>query len=346
MKLPGGRAARRVRLQTAVVLLGLVAGAAGTALLACSRRAPAVAGVPDVVDFGFHVRPILSDRCFACHGPDERTRKAGLRLDTQEGRCSRSCRRGTRVVPGQPEASELVRPHHERRPGRQMPPPDRGTTLTEREIERLERWIEEGAAVGAALGVHPPVAASLPAVQKRGRAARNEVDRFVLAGMRRRLAPRRRRPGDAHPPRWPSISPGLPPTPEEIDAFLADHSPDAYEKLVDRLLASPAYGERMAADWLDVARYADTHGFQIDGERDMWPWRDWVIDAFNGNMPFDQFIAEQLAGDLLPDATREQRVATGFNRNHMQRRGRHRPRSSATSTSSTASTRSAACSSA
>ncbi|HXE81018.1 MAG TPA: DUF1553 domain-containing protein, partial [Vicinamibacterales bacterium] len=310
-------------------VLGACLAAPAAALLlqaACgSPRAPQVEGLPDRVDFNAHVKPILSDRCFACHGPDDRARKADLRLDIQESALSRLPSGKRAVVPGSPRRSELVRRILSSDPAVMMPAPESHLTLSDYEKALLVRWIEQGAEWKPHWAFIPPVRPEVPALPGRPKAALggsragNEIDAFILAALQARgLEPAPEASKETLIRRVTLDLTGLPPTLEEIDAFLADTSPDAYEKVVDRLLASPAYGERMAADWLDVARYADSHGYQDDGMREMWPWRDWVIDAFNRNLPFDQFIVWQLAGDLLPGATDEQRLATGFNRNHMQ----------------------------
>ena len=198
-----------------------------------------------------------------------------------------------------------------------MPPPDSGHALTPRQIELLRRWIDEGAKWDTHWAYTAPARRDPPAVNH-AQWARNPIDQFILARLEREgLTPSPEADKTTLLRRVTYDLTGLPPTPAEVDAFLADRSPDAYEKRVDALLQSPRYGERMAVPWLDAARYADTHGYHIDSLRDMWPWRDWVIDAFNRNLPFDQFTIEQLAGDLLPNATLEQKIASGFNRNHM-----------------------------
>ena len=198
-----------------------------------------------------------------------------------------------------------------------MPPPESGHTLTQRQIELLRRWIDEGAKWDTHWAYVPPKRPDLPVVSQ-PTWVRNPIDQFVLARLEREgLKPSPEADKETLLRRLSYDLTGLPPTPAETDAFLADNTPDAYEKQVDRLLRSPHYGERMAMPWLDAARYADTHGYHIDSLRAMWPWRDWVINAFNQNMPFDEFTIEQLAGDLLPNATREQKIASGFNRNHM-----------------------------
>ena len=266
---------------------------------------------PKPVDFNREVRPILSDNCFACHGPDEQNRMAGLRLDTREGAI------GKVIVPGDPAASKLLqRIRHEKKALR-MPPASFNKTLTPVQIATLERWIQEGAPWDTHWSFVPPQRRPLPAVRN-GKWVRNPVDAFILARLEREgLAPSPEADRATLLRRVTLDLTGLPPTPAELESFLADASPDAYEKRVEALLASPRHAERLALHWLDLARYADTHGYHIDSHRDMWHWRDWVIDAFARNLPYDQFTVEQIAGDLLPNATRAQRVATGFHRNHM-----------------------------
>jgi hypothetical protein len=267
------------------------------------------------VEFNRDIRPILSDYCFHCHGPDGAKRKAGLRLDTEKG--SRAERSGApAVVPGKPEASELYRrltaaDEHER-----MPPKSIGRRPSKDQIEAVRRWIAAGGRYQPHWAFIPPERPEPPTVKDAAR-VRNAIDAFILARLEREgLTPGPEADRVTLIRRLSLDLTGLPPTPEQVDAFLADRSPDAYERLVDRLSASPRYGERMAIGWLDAARYADTNGYQDDGERQMWRWRDWVIDAYNRNLPFDQFTVEQIAGDLLPAATLEQKIATGFNRNH------------------------------
>ena len=277
---------------------------------------PALQAAAPPVDFGRDVRPILSDRCFSCHGPDEANRKAGLRLDTEGGA---KAIRGTRtpVVPNDPAASEILKRVAPENPARRMPPTysDR-KPLSEKEVATLRTWIEQGAKWQGHWSFNAPVRPAEPAV-KQAAWVRNPIDRFILARLEREgLAPSPETDRARLLRRVSFDLTGLPPTLPELDAFLNDRSPDAYEKVVDRLLASPRYGERMAVDWLDAARYADTHGYQTDPAKEMWPWRDWVINAFNRNMRYDQFTIEQLAGDLLPNSTVEQKIATGFQRNH------------------------------
>jgi Protein of unknown function (DUF1553)/Protein of unknown function (DUF1549)/Concanavalin A-like lectin/glucanases superfamily/Planctomycete cytochrome C len=257
------------------------------------------------VNFDRDVRPILADRCFTCHGPDEKRRMANLRLDTKDGLYGVVANHKllTRI-----SASNLAT---------RMPPAQTGAGLTDAQIEILRRWMEQGAKWERHWAFDPPQRPELPAVHDQ-KWPRNEIDRFVLARLDREgLKPSPEADRATLLRRLSFDLTGLPPATRELNAFLADKSPDAYEKQVDRLLASPHYGERMALQWLDLSRYADTHGYLIDSQRDMWKWRDWVIDAFNRNMPYDRFGIEQLAGDLLPDATVSQRLATAFNRNHM-----------------------------
>jgi hypothetical protein len=277
----------------------------GVVLAATSVRADA----PPPVGFSRDVLPILAENCFRCHGPDERARKAKLRLDTREG--------AARVlVPGKSAASELVRRIFAAEDDGRMPPPRSGRRLTDEQKQLMRRWVDEGAAWGKHWAYEAPVRPPLPAV-RHAAWPRNAVDSFVLARLEREgLAPAAEAPRETLIRRVTLDLTGLPPTPAEVDAFLADATPDAYERLVDRLLASPRYGERMALDWLDDARYADTNGYQNDFARTMWPWRDWVIDAYNRNLPYDRFAVEQIAGDLLPGATPPQRIASGFNRNN------------------------------
>jgi hypothetical protein len=295
-----------------------LAVAALASVIGCTVPGPSVPDLPERVDFALHVRPILSDRCFKCHGPDDNARKSDLRLDLQERAFARLASGTTAVVPGRPRRSELVRRILSDDPAVVMPTPQSHLTLSDYEKAVLVRWIDQGAEWKPHWAFTPPAMPELPPMPSHG-TVRNPIDRFVLARLGAKgLAPRPEASRETLIRRVSLSLTGLPPTPDEVDAFVRDASPDAYERLVDRLLASPAYGERMAADWLDIARFADTHGYQDDVPRDMSPWRDWVIGAFNRNMPVDQFITWQLAGDLLPGSTREQRLATAFNRHHMQ----------------------------
>ena len=275
------------------------------------------AKLPQKIDFNYHIKPILSDRCFACHGPDESIQKAGLRLDTPEGAfAALQENEGHAIVPGKATQSEVYHRITSSDPKLAMPPPDSNLELSELEIATLTRWIDQGAEYKPHWSFIPPERPSIPKVQDTGW-PNNPIDHFVLNRLEREdLSPAAEAEKVQLLRRVSFDLIGLPPTLDEIDAFIADQSENAYQKVVDRLLASPHYGERMAMDWMDLARFADSHGYHADGYRMMWPWRDWVIRAFNDNMAFDQFTTWQMAGDLLPDATQEQKLATGFHRNH------------------------------
>ena len=276
------------------------------------------ASLPERVDFNHHIKPLLSDRCYTCHGPDEKGRKAKLRLDTKEG-AFQSLDDGMFVIkPGNLAKSELIRRITTSDPDDVMPPPSSHLTLSRDEVELLKRWVQQGAE-WKNHWAFLPVEEVKPPVVKNAKWPANDLDRFVLAKLESlRLKPSPKADPERLLRRVTFDLTGLPPTLGEMDAFLADKSPDAFQKVVDRLLASTAYGERLAVDWLDVARYADTYGYQADRFNHLWPWRDWVISAFNRNVRINDFILWQLAGDLLPDATREQKVATAFNRLHRQ----------------------------
>lgn len=269
------------------------------------------------LSFNHDIRPILSENCFYCHGQDSNQRKGNLRLDLRENALRAGESGEVVVVPGKPEESALIQRITSSDREEQMPPPKSHRTLTAEQKEKLRRWIAEGAEYQQHWAFMTPVRPALPEV-KRADWARNGIDRFVLARLEQEgLEPSAEADRATLIRRVTLDLTGLPPTPEEVDAFLADTSPDAYERLVDRLLANPHYGERMALPWLDAARYADSNGFQQDGDTFQWMWRDWVVRAFNADMPFDQFSIEQLAGDLLPQPTTDQLVATAFNRNHL-----------------------------
>jgi hypothetical protein len=267
--------------------------------------------------FNRDIRPILSDRCFACHGPDKGNRKANLRLDIEAE--AKAPLRGNRfaIAPGDPEKSEVYKRVTSANKSLRMPPAFLGhDAVPAREIELLRAWIEQGAKYEPHWAFIPPQKAAIPGVSDASW-VKNPIDAFILSRLDRdhlRPSP----PADKRTliRRATLDLTGLPPTPAEVDAFVADPSPAAYEKVVDRLLASPRYAERMAIRWLEAARYSDTNGYQTDGPRTMWPWRDWVIDAFRKDMPYDQFTIEQIAGDLLPNATLSQNIATAFHRNH------------------------------
>ena len=272
-----------------------------------------LAAPSDEIDFARDVLPILSDNCFHCHGPDEGAREAGLRLDKRDSALREN---EPIIVPGKSHGSELLRRILSDDPDEVMPPPALKRSLTDKQKDVIRRWIDGGAKWGKHWAFVKPMRPEPPAVDDDW--VQNDIDQFVFSS----LATKDMRPLDAAGKRTllrrvTLDLTGLPPTVEQVEAFLGDQSPNAYEKVLDRLLASPEFGERMAWDWLDIARYADTNGYQGDRTRTMWPWRDWVVKAFNDNMPYDQFTVEQLAGDMIPKATVAQRVATGFNRNHM-----------------------------
>ena len=268
----------------------------------------AVSAAP--IGFNKDVRPILSDKCFACHGPDAKTKNIPMRLDIEADAKARA------IVPGNPDASELIKRVTTTQAAKRMPPVFTGHNLTGKEVATLREWIAQGATWEKHWSFIPPARSAAPPVRDAAW-AKNDIDRFILARLESEgLRPSPEAPRATLLRRASMDLTGLPPTPAELQAFLADPSPRAYEQAVDRLLDSPRYGERMAARWLDAARYADSNGYQYDGERVMWRWRDWVIEAYNRNLPYNQFATEQLAGDLLPNATSDQKLATGFNRNH------------------------------
>ncbi|MEX2577444.1 MAG: DUF1553 domain-containing protein [Verrucomicrobiales bacterium] len=298
-------------LRIAFILPAIVGG--GMAVSALAAEAPAESRI----DFSRDVRPILSDHCFRCHGPDAENQKSDLRMDSEEA--LRADLGGYfAVVPGKPGDSEIHRRIRSEDPDDVMPPPRAKLALTEAQKDTLEQWIREGAPYERHWSLEPIGKPDLPALSPAGREwVRNGIDHFVAA----RLESEGLKPSPpASKEQWIRRVTldliGLPPTPEEVDAFLSDGDESAWETVVDRLMKSPHYGERMALPWLDAARYADTGGYQGDVRKTQWPWRDWVIEAFNRNLPFDRFTVEQLAGDLLPDATEDQRLATAFNRNH------------------------------
>jgi len=280
--------------------------------LTLTLLSPALYGA---VEFNRDVRPILADKCYNCHATDAAAKKIPLRLDSEAAaKADLGGRRA--IVEGDPGASQMIRRITSENKAQRMPPVYSGLKLTAAEIETLRQWVAEGAKWQKHWSFIPPVRPPLPAV-KNAAWPRNPIDAFVLQKLEReRLQPSPEAGRETLLRRVSLDLTGLPPTLAEMDAFLNDKSADAYPKAVDRLLASPRYGERMAERWLDAARYADTNGYQYDAERFMWRWRDWVIESFNRNQPFDQFTLEQIAGDMLPGATLEQKIATGFNRNH------------------------------
>jgi hypothetical protein len=300
-------------------LLVAIAIASRTASVAADEPAtPPQDGHPaQATRIGFNrdVRPILSATCFQCHGPDQHARKADLRLDVRD--IAIADRGGyAAILPGNSGASALVARINSADPDERMPPSASHRALSAAQIATLTRWVEEGAEYEPHWSLVAPQRPPLPEVHAAAW-VRNGIDSFVLGRLEQEgLKPLPEADRETLLRRVTLDLTGLPPSIVEIDAFLLDNRRDAYERVVNRLLESPRYGERMAVPWLDAARYADTHGYQDDGMRHMWRWRDWVIDAFNNNMPFDRFTIAQLAGDLLPEATVDDRIATGFNRNH------------------------------
>ncbi len=273
-------------------------------------------GVEARLDFNRDVRPILSDRCFACHGPDGEDRQAGLRLDDREAAAAELASGARAIVPGDPAQSEIIARITSTDPDVVMPPPRLNKPITPAEAEILKRWIAEGAEYRGHWAFERVERPAVPDV-KNTAWPRTPIDRFILTRLEHEgLAPNPEADRVTLARRLALDLTGLPPEPAAVDAFVADASADAYERYVDSLLASPHYGERMAIEWLDASRYADSHGYQTDSSRSNWPWRDWLIRAYNDNLPFDQFTIHQLAGDMLEHPSRDQIVATGFNRNH------------------------------
>jgi hypothetical protein len=306
----------------------------------------ATANLPEKLDYNLHVKPILSDRCFACHGPDKNKQKADLRLDIAEAAYDKKCESGLKaIVKGNPAQSDLVHRILSEDPEYVMPEPSTHLTLSAEEKATLIKWIEQGAEYKPHWSFVAPVKPKVPNVKNEAW-VKNDIDRFILKKLESVETPRRRtehlaslhgqNKNTAETQHLASLQPqseankttllrrvyldliGLPPTAEQVEAFLKDTSSNAYEKVVNRLLQNSHFGEHQAADWLDIARYADTHGYQDDGLRTMWPYRDWVIKSFNRNLSFDRFVTWQLAGDMLPNPQREHLIATAFNRNHQQ----------------------------
>ncbi|MDP1817823.1 MAG: PSD1 and planctomycete cytochrome C domain-containing protein [Leadbetterella sp.] len=281
-------------------------------LNACTDSAAQGSEMPDVVDYNFHIRPILADNCFACHGPDAKKRQAGLRLDIAEEAYKALKENPTKhaLVPRKPKQSEVYLRLITKDAELKMPPIDSKLSLTETQIEIIEKWIKQGAIYKPHWAFLAPKQAPLPDVDNEEWVS-NEIDYFILEKLdNNHVKPNPTADDESLLKRLSIDLTGLPPTMQQMDAK------DTYEKQVDHLLASPKYGEKMAVYWMDLARFADSHGFQDDSYRSQWPWRDWVINAFNKNMPYNTFVSMQLAGDLMPNATKEQILATAFNRNH------------------------------
>lgn len=303
-----------------VVLLLLLSVTASVLLMQSCHNTSAASksGSSTDISYNFSVRPILSDKCYACHGPDGNKRKAGLRLDIPEEayKALKDNPRAHALVPGDPFHSEVFLRISSKDTSEMMPPPSSNLSLTTDEIEVLKKWISQGAKYEKHWAFSSPKQSALPKIEDK-KWVKNEIDYFILNKLAEKgLKPNEEADKERLLKRICLDITGLPPSIEMMDNFLNDASPNAYEKVVDHLLQSPAYGEKMAVHWLDLARYADSHGYQDDNYRTQWPWRDWVIHAVNENMPYDQFVTWQLAGDLLPNATKEELLATGFNRNH------------------------------
>ncbi len=275
--------------------------------------------LPETISYNFHIRPILSDKCFKCHGPDANKREAHLRLDIADSAYAplKETRGAFALVPGKPEESELFKRISSTDTAYMMPSPDAHLgALTAQEIELFRKWIQQGAKYETHWAFTPPKKAPLPEVSN-SNWVKNEIDHFVLQKINEQnLQPNEEADKERLLKRVALDITGLPPSEEMMNSFLNDQSANAYEKLIDRLLTMPQYGEKMAVHWLDVARYADSYGYQDDNIRTQWPWRDWVVHAFNKNLPYNQFLTWQIAGDMLPNANKEQVLATGFFRNH------------------------------
>lgn len=297
----------KLRWRSLLPTVSLVASGFFSGLAGVSAQTP-------VIDYNKQIRPLLSDRCYQCHGPDEATRKGGLRLDLRDAALGKGESGQVAIVPGKPGDSALIARILSPDPEQKMPPPDSGKTLSDAEIALIKTWVEQGAEWKEHWSFVKPTRPTPPDV-KAASLVRNPIDRFVFQRLEREtLEPAPLADKVTLIRRATLDLTGLPPTPAEVDAFVNDTAPDAYERLLDRLLKSPRFGEHMARYWLDAVRYGDTHGLHLDNERSMWPYRDWVIQAFNDNVPFDRFTLEQVAGDLLPNSTTSQKVASGFNR--------------------------------
>jgi hypothetical protein len=302
-----------------VLLLLLSVSAAVFLIQSCHNTSEKVNGKSrGEISYNFDVRPILADKCYACHGPDANKRKAGLRLDIRDEayKALEDNPNAHALVPGDPFHSEMYLRISSKDTSDLMPPPSSNLSLTEDQIDLLKKWISQGAKYEKHWAFVPPKQSALPEIADK-KWVRNEIDYFILNKLEQKgLKPNEEADKERLLKRISLDITGLPPSIEMMDKFLSDTSSGAYEKTVDYLFKTPAYGEKMAVHWMDLARYADSHGYQDDNYRTQWPWRDWVIHAFNENMPYDKFVTWQLAGDLFPNPTKEQLLATGFNRNH------------------------------
>ncbi len=299
-----------------------VASLLWSTMLSCNSHnvgeSGSTASLADSVSYNFDIRPILSDKCYACHGPDANKRQAGLRLDVAENayKALEDNPTAHALVPGKPLLSQVFVRISSEDSTMRMPPPESNLSLTGHEIKLIEKWIQQGAQYESHWAFTPPINPEIPTV-KNTQWPRNEIDYFILQKQEQKgLAPNEEAGKERLLKRVCLDLIGLPPSLEMMEEFIKDNSANAYEKVVGKLLENNAYGEKMALHWMDVARFADSHGFQDDSYRSQWPWRDWVIHAFNENLSYDKFITWQLAGDLIPNATKEQILATGFNRNH------------------------------
>lgn len=310
----------RQKIGIVLILLGLVAllFAFKSGFFKSTKDSYADQRLPEVVDYNFHIKPILSDNCYTCHGPDANKRKAGLRLDLESNAFSELPENPGKypIVAGKPGNSLMYQHVVTDDPKQLMPPPDSQLKLNSYEKRLLKKWIEQGAKFEKHWAFIPPKKADIPKTERTDW-AQNEIDAFILEKLEENDLSPSKKAGDHTLIRRMALDlTGLPPNAEQVQRYLSGSSGNILERAIDEFLSTPAYGERMTQVWLDVARYADSHGYQDDSYRSMWPWRDWVIHAFNNNMPYDQFLSVQLAGDLMPDATKEQVLATGFNRNH------------------------------
>ncbi len=310
-----------MKIRTQIICLLCLAVLVAVAAVSCKNEpgsSESADNLPEVVSYNFDIRPILSDKCLACHGPDANKRQAGLRMDDAKSAFAalKEHPGAHALVAGMPQLSEAYLRITSKDTSELMPPPSSNLKLSLREINLIEKWIKQGAKYEKHWAFVPPKKVGLPKVEMK-KWPKNEIDYFVLQKQEQKgLKPNDEADKERLLKRICFDITGLPPTLKMMDDFLADSSADAYDKMVDKLLQNPAYGEKMSIHWLDLARYADSHGYQDDGYRTQWPWRDWVIHAFNENMHYNDFVTWQLAGDLLPDASKEQLLATGFNRNH------------------------------
>ncbi|GGB85372.1 PSD1 and planctomycete cytochrome C domain-containing protein [Dyadobacter sediminis] len=309
-----------MKLQTGFITMLLTAGIA-LVIQSCNKKTgyqEVTEKLPEQVSYNFDIRPILSDKCLACHGPDANKREAGLRLDVEESafKALQENPGAHALVKGKPEFSQAYLRITTKDTALLMPPPASNLKLTQREIGLIEKWIRQGARYEKHWAFVAPQKPALPEVSDKKWPV-NEIDYFILQKLEENgMEPNEEADKERLLKRLSLDLVGLPPTLEMMDQFLADKRPDAYDRMIDQLLKNPAYGEKMSLHWLDLARYADSHGYQDDGYRTQWPWRDWVIHAFNNNMHYNDFVSWQLAGDLMPNASKEQLLATGFNRNH------------------------------